>query len=175
MEHWHIQLIETAIAATVYVISRLVLRAIIRKSGQKFNYHITRISLIKRIIEVGLMALLLAFLLFIWGVDQSELVFFITSMLTVVGVAFFAQWSMLSNITASVIIYFNHPIRVGDHIHILDKEFDVSGRVHDIGLFFLIIKTDDNMRITIPSNVFMQKMIRRDQDEDFPQVEDALD
>jgi len=99
--------------------------------------------------------------LLVWGVEQSKLVFFFTSLLTVLGIAFFAQWSIISNITSSIIIFFNHPVKIGDYIQVLDKEFEIKGNVLDIGLFFLIIETEDHERVTIPSNVFMQKMIKR--------------
>ncbi|MCB9034507.1 MAG: hypothetical protein H6553_11770 [Chitinophagales bacterium] len=34
---------------------------------------------------------------------------------------FFAQWSVLSNITSGIIMYFNHPLGIGDNILIEDK------------------------------------------------------
>ncbi len=161
MEQWHIQIIETAVALVVYFIARVSFRVFVRRTATKFNYHVTRISLIKRMLEFILWIILGTFILFVWGVEQSQLLFFVTSMLTVLGIAFFAQWSILSNITASIIIFFNHPIRVGDVITILDKEFEIEGMVEDIGLFFLIVRTKQDDRITVPSNLFMQKMVKR--------------
>ncbi len=99
--------------------------------------------------------------LFIWGVDQDQLVYFTTSLLTVVGIAFFAQWSIISNITSTLIIYFNHPVRVGDAITVLDKDYQIEGRITDISIFFLTLKTDEGEEITMPSNVFMQKLIKK--------------
>ena len=98
--------------------------------------------------------------MFIWGVDQKELLFFISSMLTVIGIAFFAQWSIISNITSTVIIFFNHPARIGDAVTVMDKDFQIKGRTSDIGVFFIIIKTDEGEKVTIPSNTFIQKMVK---------------
>ena len=95
------------------------------------------------------------------GVDQSELLIFLSTILTVLGVAFFAQWSIISNITSTLIIFFNHPIKIGDHLTIMDKEYEIEGKLSDISIFFIIIKTKENKKITIPSNVFMQKMIKQ--------------
>ena len=53
----------------------------------------------------------LIILLIIWGVKQSELAVFVGSVLTVVGVAMFAQWSILSNITSSIVLFFNHSVK----------------------------------------------------------------
>jgi small-conductance mechanosensitive channel len=161
MERWQIQLIETALAVVIYFMARIAFRTVVKRVGGRFNYQITRISLIKRILEFNLIVVLGAFVLLVWGVEQSKLVFFFTSLLTVLGIAFFAQWSIISNITSSIIIFFNHPVKIGDYIQVLDKEFEIKGNVLDIGLFFLIIETEDHERVTIPSNVFMQKMIKR--------------
>jgi small-conductance mechanosensitive channel len=43
----------------------------------------------------------------------------------------------------------------------MDKDYDIQGRVSDIGLFFVILKTENGEVISIPSNVFIQKMIRK--------------
>jgi len=161
MERWQIQLIETALAVVIYFVARIAFRTVVKRVGGRFNYQITRISLIKRILEFNLIVVLGAFVLLVWGVEQSKLVFFFTSLLTVLGIAFFAQWSIISNITSSIIIFFNHPVKIGDYIQVLDKEFEIKGNVLDIGLFFLIIEPEDHERVTIPSNVFMQKMIKR--------------
>ena len=44
----------------------------------------------------------------------------------------------------------------------MDKDYQIEGELSDIGIFFIIIKTRENKRITIPSNVFMQKMIKKE-------------
>jgi len=110
-----------------------------------------------------LVTILIIFLMVVWGVEQSELLIFLSTILTILGVAFFAQWSIISNITSTLIIFFNHPIKIGDHLTIMDKDFQIEGRLSDIGIFFIILKTKDDKKITIPSNVFMQKMIRKEE------------
>jgi small-conductance mechanosensitive channel len=52
-------------------------------------------------------------------------------------------------------------VRIGDTVKVMDKEFDVEGRIMDIGVFFLIIKNSDGEEITMPSNLFMQKMVKK--------------
>ena len=76
----------------------------------------------------------------IWGVKKDQLFLFISSIFTVVGVAAFAQWSLLSNITAGIIIFFAFPFKIGDHIKILDKDFPISGEIIDIKAFYILIK-----------------------------------
>ncbi len=95
----------------------------------------------------------------IWGVDHRQFALFISSILAVLGVGFFAQWSILCNLTASVILFFSHPLRIGDRIRVLDKDFDWTGKVNDITGFYLFMKTDDGRDITLPNALVIQKGI----------------
>jgi small-conductance mechanosensitive channel len=70
----------------------------------------------------------------LFNVDQSRVLVFLSTILTILGVAFFAQWSIISNITSTLIIFFNHPVRIGDYLTIMDKDFQVEGKLSDIGL-----------------------------------------
>ncbi|MDF0706139.1 mechanosensitive ion channel family protein [Flagellimonas okinawensis] len=95
----------------------------------------------------------------IWGVNLEDFSVFLSSILAILGVGFVAQWSILSNLTASVILFFNHPLRLGDRIRVMDKDFDWTGKVEDISGFYLFMRTDDGKRITIPTNLVIQKGI----------------
>ncbi|MER3317472.1 MAG: mechanosensitive ion channel [Allomuricauda sp.] len=95
----------------------------------------------------------------IWGVNLKDFSVFISSILAILGVGFVAQWSILSNLTASVILFFNHPLRLGDRIRVMDKDFDWTGKVEDISGFYLFMRTDDGKQITIPTNLVIQKGI----------------
>lgn len=99
-------------------------------------------------------------ILLVLGVSFKEVGLFASSVLAVIGVAFFAQWSILSNLTASIILFFYHPMRIGDTIKILDKEYDLTGKVKNItGFYVLLHTTEDNREITIPNTVILYKGI----------------
>jgi small-conductance mechanosensitive channel len=83
----------------------------------------------------------------------------LSSLLTVLGIAFFAQWSLLSNITSGLILFFNHPVKLGDTIKIHDKEFPIEGQVKDIGYYFVHLETLEGERLTIPNSALIQKMV----------------
>jgi small-conductance mechanosensitive channel len=161
MEHLDLKLIESMVALLGYIISDRLVKRIIERAAINYGYPRPRVKVVLKIVNIVFFLLFASIILFIWGVDQNELMYFITSLLTVVGIAFLAQWSILSNITASLIIFFNHPVKIGDSIQVMDKEYSVEGRVSDIGMFFLLIKTDDGEQITLPTNLFMQKVIKR--------------
>jgi small-conductance mechanosensitive channel len=59
-----------------------------------------------------------------------------------------------------LIIYLNHSVKIGDSITIIDKDYEIDGTVSSIGLFFLTLKSNSGDQITVPSNLFVQKMIR---------------
>lgn len=99
-------------------------------------------------------------LVIIWGVEFKQFSVFISSVLAVLGIAFFAQWSILSNLTASIILFFSHPVRIGDRIRVLDKDFDWTGEVKDITGFYLFMATDRGENITLPTSMVIQKGIQ---------------
>lgn len=95
----------------------------------------------------------------IWGLKQNEIAVFVGTILTALGIAFFAQWSLLSNITSSLLLYFNHPVKIGDTIKILDKDCPVEGEVSDLTYFFVHLKTKNGELITIPNSHLLQKSV----------------
>jgi small-conductance mechanosensitive channel len=52
-------------------------------------------------------------------------------------------------------------VKIGDSIAVLDKDYQVEGKISDIGLFFLIIKTIEGDQVSIPTNIFMNKMVKK--------------
>ncbi len=159
-----LQIIETIIALFVYLLFRILINRSIDKIVENNNTNKTRGKIVKKAINLTALSVLLTIVFSVFGVDQSELAVFIGSLLTIMGIAFFAQWSILSNITSGIIIFFNHPIKLDDTIIIIDKDYEIEGRVSDVGLFFVILKTPNNEQITIPNNLFIQKMIKKNID-----------
>jgi small-conductance mechanosensitive channel len=96
----------------------------------------------------------------IWGVDFKQVSVYLSSIIAVLGISFFAQWSILSNLTSSVILFFYHPMRIGDRVRVLDKDFNWVGIVTDITGFYVHIKTDDNENITLPNSLVIQRGIQ---------------
>lgn len=98
-------------------------------------------------------------LVLIWGIEFHEFSGFISSIFAVFGIGFIAQWSILSNLTSSVILFFSHPMRIGDRICVVDKDHDWSGEVQDISGFFIRIKTDNGKDLVLPNSLILQKGI----------------
>jgi small-conductance mechanosensitive channel len=163
MEPYQQRIIETLVIVVLYLISKRFLSGIIDKNLSKRSLLKERGIITKRVVNVVLSLITILFIMLVWGVKQSELIVFIGSALTIVGIAFFAQWSLLSNITSSLILFFNHPIKINDEISIIEtKDFVIQGRVTGIGIFFITLETQDGEQVTIPNNIFfIQKSIRK--------------
>jgi small-conductance mechanosensitive channel len=155
-----LQIIGTVVTLVAYAILRAVAAKFIDRTVAKGSMQKTRGKIVKKAVNLILLLLAFTVISILWGVEQSELAIFIGSVLTVIGIALFAQWSILSNITAGIILFFNHSVKLDDSISIIDKDFNVEGRVSDIGLFFVTLKTENGEKVSVPNNVFIQKMIR---------------
>lgn len=165
MELYQQKIIETLITVVIYFVVKGILSKVIEKTLSNRRLIKSRGKVIRRVINIVLICICITFISLIWGVNQSELAVFIGSVLTIVGVAFFAQWSLLSNITSSIILFFNHPVRVDDSIAILEgKEYVIEGRVVNIGIFFVTLETVAGEVLTLPNNIFIQKSIQRKSD-----------
>jgi small-conductance mechanosensitive channel len=53
--------------------------------------------------------------------------------------------------------FYKPSVKLGESITIIDKEFDITGRVSDIGLFYVIMKTETDEKIMIPNNLFTKQ------------------
>ena len=95
-------------------------------------------------------------LIIIWGVQTKDIFLVFSSIATVVGVAMFAQWSILSNITSGIILFFSFPYKIGDLIFIHDKDFPIQGEIEDIGAFHVYLRTKEGEMIVYPNNLMLQ-------------------
>lgn len=162
MEYYQQKVIETLSVIIIYFIVKKICFKIINKTLLIRNLLKSRGIIIKKALNVVFILFFFTLLSLIWGVDQSQLAVFIGSVLTIVGVAFFAQWSLLSNITSGIILFFNHPVRINDSIVLLEgKDYIIEGKVKDIGLFFISLETEQGEELTLPNNIFIQKSMKK--------------
>ena len=72
---------------------------------------------------------------FILDVDEKQLLIYIFYLLTILGIASFLQWSLLSKITAGFILYRNYPVKIGDSVAILENNNNnnITGKLKILG------------------------------------------
>lgn len=141
------------------LIIQFILRKAANKVGKRSEINITRTRLMFKYINI-LIFLIAAFLLaFAWGVGLTDLSLIFSSVFAVIGVALFAIWSILSNITSGIIMFFSFPYKIGDTIRIHDKDMPIEAEIEDIKAFHLHLRTADGELITYPNNLMLQKAV----------------
>lgn len=151
------QLIKTAAHIIIFIVLRWVLIRFVIRYAKKSERVEHRTGLILKYINILITGVLIIGLILIWGVDFSHLGWVMSSVFAVVGIGFFAQWSILSNITSGVIMFFTFPYKIGDYIKIHDKEFPCEGIIEDIKTFHLIMRTPEGGIVTYPNSLMLQK------------------
>jgi small-conductance mechanosensitive channel len=159
MDSYKIKIIETIVVLIGYVGTHFLINIFINNTLK--NAHLQRIrrKMIIRAVHLFCFITLIILLAAVWGLEQSEIALFVGTILTTLGIAFFAQWSLLSNVTSSLLLFFNHPIKIGDKIKVLDKDYPFEGKVSDLTYFFVHLKTENGEIITIPNSLLLQKSI----------------
>lgn len=159
MDTYRIQVIETIAVIIGYLIVYLIITKYINNTLKSAQLQRSRRKVIVKGIHLFTTITAIVLLGAIWGLDQNEIAVFVSTILTVLGIAFFAQWSLLSNVTSSIILFFNHPLHIGDTIRIIDKEAPIEGEISDLTYFFVHLKTVEGEIITIPNSLFLQKSV----------------
>lgn len=154
------KLVVSIIVFVLAVFIRLLITRSLKEIQLKFGFQKARILVTNKVISILIYITVIVFISFIWGVDEKQLLVYVSSFLTILGIAFFAQWSLLSNITAGIILFVNYPVKIGDTITILEKDNNTTGEIRDIGAFFITLKTPDNEYITMPNAIILQKNIK---------------
>ncbi|WP_027075869.1 mechanosensitive ion channel domain-containing protein [Maribacter antarcticus] len=158
------QLLSSIVILVLVLILKVALSAAARKVGKLGDFNPVRTNLIVKYISIALSVTAVAALTLVWGVDYKDLGVLLSSVFAVIGVALFAQWSILSNITAGVIIFFSFPFKIGNTIRILDKELTGAERselevlvIEDIRAFHLHLRKTNGEILTYPNNLVLQK------------------
>lgn len=155
--------IKESIATGLVILVVFFLRIIVTKGVKSYSKSHTgiekRTNLVIKYIHLLINILAIISLIVIWGVQKSDILITLSSIATVVGVAMFAQWSILSNITSGIILFFSFPFKIGDVIKIHDKEFPAEGEIIDINAFHTDLMNKDGERIVYPNNLLLQKGI----------------
>jgi len=152
-------LLQTLIVIAILLFLRFIIQTLVRKIGRKSGINDARINLINRYVTVTLLLVVLLIEAFIFGAEPEDLSLVFSSVFAVIGIALFAIWSILSNITSGVIMFFSFPYKVGDKIQIHDKDFPIEAIIEDIGAFQLHLRQDNGDLVTYPNNLILQKAV----------------
>jgi small-conductance mechanosensitive channel len=160
------ELIWTFGTLIIIIVFRFIGKTTVRRIGRMSGLAEARTLLVTKYIYAFLNFLGIGVFTFIWGVNFKDLGLLFSSVFAVIGVALFAQWSILSNVTAGVILFFSFPFKIGDRIKILDKEIideqnddENTFIIEDIKAFHVHLRRNSGALITYPNNMMLQKAI----------------
>ena len=154
----HLEWISISIVVIlIYLISRKIIKRLVHRHGTKHDFDKSRMLYISKITGLANSIVFGILLGFVWEISLSGLSLYFASIFTVVGVALFAHWSILSNLTASVVLFFFFPYRIGSHIRIQDGDNSIEGLILDIKMFYIEIELEDGQIASYPNNLAIQK------------------
>ena len=175
LPHWIIEWLDVIvlvgqvllIVLAAWLLHRLV-RALVARLCRRQGLPPEMATVMRRVSAtlVGFSALLLV--LQRLGVSATVLWTAFTSFAAVGAVAFFAAWSVLSNIFCTVLIFTTRPFRLYDHVELLEngEKPGLKGRVVDVNLIYTTLQEVDGSGATgsvlqVPNSLFFQRTVRR--------------
>ena len=81
-----------------------------KKHSQINDLAYTREVYIKKLISIGLILVFTSAIGMVWEISVKGLSIYFASIFTVIGVGLFVNWSIFSNLTAPVILFFSSRI-----------------------------------------------------------------
>ena len=121
----------------------------------------------RRLVSFVIFAAASLMVLDVLGVSATVLWTAFTSFAAVGAVAFFAAWSVLSNIFCSFLILTTRSFRVGELVELLEngEKPGLKGRVTDVNLIYTTLQETegaaDGTVLQIPNSLFFQRTLRR--------------
>ncbi|MGL4667819.1 MAG: mechanosensitive ion channel domain-containing protein [Saezia sp.] len=159
-----LQVVLIIIAA--YLLRRLSLRVLTRLQER---YHVSAqiVAVTYRFLSAMIAISAFFFVLDCLGVSGRAIWTAFTGFAAVAAVAFFAAWSVLSNIFCALLIITVRPFRLYDYVELLENgdKPGLKGQVIDINFIFSTLRerNEDGAEtiLQIPNSLFFQRLIRR--------------
>ncbi len=155
-----------SIALLAWLATRLVRRLTLRLAA-KYSLPPQVVALPRRAINIAILAGATLWSLERTGVSGGVLWSTFTGFATVGAVAFFAAWSVLSNLFCTLLIFMTGAFRLGDVVELLESGDKVGykGRVVDINLVYTTLQDVDGASpgstLQLPNSLFFQRVLRR--------------
>ncbi|WP_319558372.1 mechanosensitive ion channel domain-containing protein [Thiomicrorhabdus sp.] len=157
LPYW--QIIFSSLVVLAYWGLSWSVKLLLTRLGESKSVPAVRIDHILKYLKVIGVFVVLILLMMIWGVDYRGLLVLASSVVAVLGVALFAQWSILSNITAGVIVFFSFPARIGDEVEIIDGANSLRGTIVEINIFQVVLQDADEHLIAYPNSLILQRPV----------------
>lgn len=173
LPHWNAQWLAVAVPTVkivlilaVAALARLLLRQLLRRLCARYSLPAEMMIGIRRVGSFVISISAVLMVLHVIGVSSGTLWTAFTGFAAVGAVAFFAAWSVLSNIFCTFLIITTRPFRLHDHIELLEggDKPGLKGRVIDINVIYTTLEeTGDHAGsvLQVPNSLFFQRTTRR--------------
>ncbi|WP_284308871.1 mechanosensitive ion channel family protein [Hydrogenophaga electricum] len=169
--HPWIDVITLSLQIALIVFAALLLRALlnrfINRLGADKHLPLEMVVGSRRLSSVLIFGAALLLVLDRLGVSGMVLWTAFTGFAAVAAVAFFAAWSVLSNIFCALLIYTTRPFGLHDHVELLESgdKPGLGGEVMDINLIYTTLKElppegGEPSWLRVPNSLFFQRMMR---------------
>lgn len=159
LDTYTLRLIITAVVCLAYVvldrISAPRIRENVGQSGFKNAVALKAVRTSRSIFAIVGTIVIAA----VWGIGFNSVLIFTSTTLTLLGVALFANWSLLSNITAYFLLLLQPHYRLGTFIRVIDADNYVEGSIAEITIFCTKLTSTDDETIVYPNNLLLSKLI----------------
>ena len=155
------------ILVLAWALQRL-LRRLLTSASAHYQLPAELLAPIKGLVRWTVLASAMLLVLERLGMSATVLWTAFTGFATVGAVAFFAAWSVLSNLFCALLIFTARPFRIGDTIELLDtaEKPGAKGRVVDINLLYTTLQEHSAAPgsaswLQIPNALIFQRVVRR--------------
>ncbi|MGJ4803331.1 mechanosensitive ion channel domain-containing protein [Luteimonas sp. SDU82] len=170
-------LLQVVLVVVCALLLRWLLLRLVRRVARRYELPAEIVIIARRTIGflIGFAALLLV--LRVLGVSGAVLWGAFTGFATVAAVAFFALWSVLTNVFCALLILITRPFRLLDHIELVESgdKPGLRGRVIDMNLVYVTLEESHpgggESVLRVPNSLFFQRATRRWRGEPPPRLE----
>jgi small-conductance mechanosensitive channel len=165
-----LEIIEVGLQIVLIVLGAWVLavllRRVVRRLGGRYSLPAELMMGARRGIGFFIYAGAILLILDRFGVSGTVLWTAFTGFAAVAAVAFFAAWSVLSNIFCTLLIFTARPFRLHDHVELLEngEKPGLRGQVVDINLIYTTLREEaggERQELQVPNSLFFQRVVRR--------------
>jgi MscS family membrane protein len=100
--HILIEIALTLVLIVAFFIVKKIIAKLIRNHAIKLMHTKAGVTYVIKLANFGLILIFITLIAIVWEISFRGLSVYFASFFTIVGVAFFASWSILSNVTARV-------------------------------------------------------------------------
>ena len=96
-------------------------------------------------------------MLFVWGFNFKWLIAVSSGIIALTGVALFASWSILSNVTAFFMLLAHSSYKKGTYIRIFEGDTYIEGIISEINIFNTRLISEHKEDIICPNNLLISR------------------